>query len=396
MIKSISEVLLKNKNVLIRVDLNVPFEKGKVSDLSRMRAILPTIEYIMKKGGRPIIMSHFGRPKSKTDISLSLRKVLPNLQELLNADIIFCEYLEEISIKALINKTPHSNPILLENTRFFEGEETNSSKLSKMLASLGDLFCNDAFSASHRSHASIAGIAMHLPSYSGLLLEKELAALKSALLKPQKPVVALVGGAKVSTKITLLNNLVRKVDHIIIGGGMANTFLFAKDKEVGISLCEKNLRNIATEILANSLNFNCKIHLPLDIVCASSINTNHKPNLYDANECPKDQMILDAGPKTIENIKNTLKRSNTLLWNGPLGAFEIVPFNASTNAIALFVSKLTKENKLLSIAGGGDTVSALNSSGVASDFSYISNAGGAFLEWTEGKSLPGITALSIN
>ena len=263
-----------------------------------------------------------------------------------------------------------------------------------MLAGFGDLFCNDAFSVSHRSHASTVGVAKHLPSYSGLLLEKEVAALNSALLTPKKPVVAVIGGSKVSTKITLLQNLITKVDHIVIGGGMANTFLFAQNKSVGISLYEKNLKSTAKHILAAAIKFNCKIHLPIDIVCATRISTNQKPTLHDANSCPDDKMILDVGPKTIAKITKVFKTSNTLIWNGPLGVFEVTPFNTATDAIAKVAVLLTKEKKLLSIAGGGDTIFALNSSGTSHDFSYISNAGGAFLEWMEGKNLPGIFALT--
>ena len=394
MIKSISEASIRKKDILIRVDLNVPFENGKISDLSRIIAVVPTIKYVMKNGGRPILMSHFGRPKDITDKKLSLRKVLPDLKELLETDVTFCDYLDEELIKYFIKKTPKNKLILLENTRFFQGEETNSPRLSKMFSGLGDIFCNDAFSASHRSHASTTGVARYLPSYSGLLLEKEIKALQSALIKPKKPVVAVIGGAKVSTKITLLKNLMKKVEHIIIGGAMANTFLLALNNEIGLSLCEKNLIYITKEILTSAVKFNCKIHLPLDIVCADSLTDQTNSTVYEANECPKNEMILDVGPKTVANIKNILISSNTLIWNGPLGAFEIVPFNTSTNAVASIASILTKEKKLLSIAGGGDTVSALNAAGLANNFSYISNAGGAFLEWMEGKSLPGLAALS--
>ena len=396
MIKSITEASLREKDVLVRVDLNVPFEKGKISDISRITAVVPTIKYIIKNGGRPILMSHLGRPKSKADNKLSLRNILPNLKELLETDVIFCDFLDEKSIKYFINKTPKNKLILLENTRFFEGEETNSPSLSKMFSELGDIFCNDAFSASHRSHASTTGVASHLPSYSGLLLEKEITALQSALLKPKKPVVAVIGGAKVSTKITLLKSLIMKVEHIIIGGAMANTFLLALNNEIGLSVCEKNLIDITKEILTSAVKFNCKIHLPLDIVCAETLTEKTNSTVYEVNACPKNEMILDAGPKTVANIKKILTSSNTLIWNGPLGAFEIVPFNTSTNAVASIASTLTKEKKLLSIAGGGDTISALNAAGLANNFSYISNAGGAFLEWMEGKSLPGLTALSNN
>ena len=396
MIKSIREASLKNKDVLIRVDLNVPFEKGRITDLSRVIAIRPTVDYIIRNSGRPILMSHFGRPKNKNDKAFSLRQVLQDLKNELGKDVTFCEHLDQVSISTFIGNTSKTSIILLENTRFFEGEDKNCPKLSKMLAGLGDLFCNDAFSASHRSHASTVGVAKHLPSYSGLLLEKEVAALNSALNKPKKPIVAVIGGSKVSTKITLLQNLILKVDHIVIGGGMANTFLSAQNKNIGVSLYEKNLKSTAKDILAQARKLNCKIHLPVDVVCATGLSAKQKPTLHDANECPEDKMILDVGPKTIAKITKVLKKSKTLIWNGPLGVFEVIPFNTATDSIAIVAALLTKEQKLLSIAGGGDTVFALNSSGTSNDFSYISNAGGAFLEWMEGKSLPGIFALSKN
>ena len=396
MIKSIREASLKNKDVLIRVDLNVPFEKGRITDLSRVIAIRPTVDYVIKNSGRPILMSHFGRPKNKNDKAFSLRQVLQDLKNELGKDVTFCEHLDQVSISTFIGNTSKTSIILLENTRFFEGEDKNCPKLSKMLAGLGDLFCNDAFSASHRSHASTVGVAKHLPSYSGLLLEKEVAALNSALIKPKKPIVAVIGGSKVSTKITLLQNLILKVDHIVIGGGMANTFLSAQNKNIGVSLYEKNLKSTAKDILAQARRLNCKIHLPVDVVCATGLSAKQKPTLHDANGCPEDKMILDVGPKTIAKITKVLKKSKTLIWNGPLGVFEVIPFNTATDSIAIVAALLTKEQKLLSIAGGGDTVFALNSSGTSNDFSYISNAGGAFLEWMEGKSLPGILALSKN
>lgn len=396
MIKSITEATITYKDVLVRVDLNVPFEKDKISDLSRIIAVVPTLKYIIKKGGRPIIISHLGRPKKNYHKDLSLKKILPHLKKLLNTNIIFCDHLEKNSIKALINKTSKNLPVLLENTRFFEGEESNSPKLGKILAGLGDIYCNDAFSASHRSHASTVAVTEHIPSYSGLLLEREIEMLQSTLLNPQKPVVAVIGGSKVSTKINLLNNLIQKVDHIMIGGGMANTFLFAQKKEIGASLYEKNLVIIAKKILTTASKYNCIIHLPLDIVCATGLNANSEPTVHESDACPKNKMILDCGPKTVTNITKVFGMSKTLLWNGPLGAFEVKPFNNATDAIALAASTLTKEGELLSVAGGGDTVSALNSLGLVDDFSYVSNAGGAFLEWLEGKNLPGLIALSRN
>ena len=394
MIKSIRDASLNNKDVLIRVDLNVPFKKGRITDLSRIIAILPTVNYVIKNSGRPILMSHFGRPENKNDKAFSLRQILQDLKNELCKEVTFCEHLDQPSISTFIRNTSKTSIILLENTRFFDGEEKNCPKLSKMLSGLGDLFCNDAFSASHRSHASTVGVAEHLPSYSGLLLEKEVAALNSALSKPEKPVVAVIGGSKISTKITLLQNLVTKVDHIVIGGGMANTFLFAQNKNIGASLYEKKFKSTAKYILEEARKFNCKIHLPVDVVCATGLSPNQKPTLHDATACPENKMILDVGPKTIAKITKVFKTSKTLIWNGPIGVFEVTPFNTATDSIAVVAALLTKEKKLLSIAGGGDTVFALNSSGTSNDFSYISYAGGAFLEWMEGKILPGISALS--
>lgn len=396
MIKSISEAQLFEKDILIRVDLNVPFQRDHVSDPSRMISIIPTVKLILEKGGRPILMSHFGQPKGVIDRTLSLRKILSKLIQILKKEVIFCEHLDSEAIKTFINKTPKHKIILLENTRFFEGEENNSSKLSEIFSQFGDLFCNDAFSASHRTHASIVGITNKLPSYSGLLLEREILTLNNALLYPKTPVTAIVGGSKVSTKIPILKNLVQKVNHIVIGGGMANTFIYAQNKKVGKSLFEKDLVPLCQEILITARALNCQIHLPIDIVCASELKEEQTSTTHDVNACPSDKMILDAGPETVANIFTILKKSKTLIWNGPLGAFEIVPFDKSTQAVATIVASLTKKKKLLSIAGGGDTLSALNSANLTDKFSYVSNAGGAFLKWMEGKKLPGIAALEKN
>ena len=393
MIESIKKADVLNKDVLIRLDLNVPFDKGRVTDSSRIMAVLPTIDLILKKGGRPILLSHFGRPKEPYDDSLSLKNILPKLIKVLKGEIQFCNTTDPDSIKVFIRNVPKTKIILLENTRFFKGEESNSTTLSNSFSEFGDLYCNDAFSASHRKHASTVGIADRLPSYAGLLLEKELVALSKALLSPKKPLVAIVGGSKVSTKITLLKNLVKKVDHLIIGGGMANTFLHSKNKQIGRSLCEKNLSKLCKEILLSAKKFNCNIHLPVDIICAYELKKNQEITTHNINLCPPDKMILDCGPNTVSKICNILKKSNTLIWNGPLGAFETVPFNFSTEEVANLAAKLTKTGQLKSIAGGGDTVSALKSAKVLNDFSYVSYAGGAFLEWMEGKELPGIKAL---
>ena len=394
MIRSIQEAIILDKDVLIRVDLNVPFEKGKVSDTSRIKAIIPTVNLVLERGGRPILLSHLGRPEKPFNRSLSLQKILPNLIEIFKTKIVFCKFTDPQLIRVFLKKAPRNTIILLENTRFFEGEENNSPLLSNMFAGLGDLYCNDAFSAAHRAHASTDGVAKLLPSYSGLLFEKELFALSKTLINSKKPLTAIIGGSKVSTKIKLLENLVKKVDHLIIGGGMANTFLYAQQKEIGTSLCERELVKVSLSIQTTAKEYSCQIHLPLDIVCARKLKENQCISILNTEACPVDKMILDCGPKTTANVRKVLSSSRTLIWNGPLGAFEIKPFNTATEEIAKSVAELTKKKKLLSIAGGGDTISALKSTGTLSDFSYISNAGGAFLEWMEGKELPGLKALS--
>ena len=394
MIRSIQEAIILDKDVLIRVDLNVPFEKGKVSDTSRIKAIIPTVNLVLERGGRPILLSHLGRPEKPFNRSLSLQKILPNLIEIFKTKIVFCKFTDPQLIRVFLKKAPRNTIILLENTRFFEGEENNSPLLSNMFAGLGDLYCNDAFSAAHRAHASTDGVAKLLPSYSGLLFEKELFALSKTLINSEKPLTAIIGGSKVSTKIKLLENLVKKVDHLIIGGGMANTFLYAQQKEIGTSLCERELVKVSLSIQTTAKEYSCQIHLPLDIVCARKLKENQCISILNTEACPVDKMILDCGPKTTANVRKVLSSSRTLIWNGPLGAFEIKPFNTATEEIAKSVAELTKKKKLLSIAGGGDTISALKSTGTLSDFSYISNAGGAFLEWMEGKELPGLKALS--
>ena len=394
MIRSIRDATLFNKDVLLRVDLNVPFEKEEVSDTSRIKAIIPTINLVLEKGGRPILLSHLGRPKKTFNHSLSLKKILPILIETFKRKISFCSSLDQQSIKAFLKKVPRNKIILLENTRFFEGEEDNSPLLSNMFAELGDLYCNDAFSAAHRAHASTDGVAKLLPSYSGLLLEQELSALSKTVINSKKPVTAIIGGSKVSTKIKLLENLIKKVEHIIIAGGMANTFLYAQQKEIGTSICEKDLIKISLKIQTMAKKYNCQIHLPLDIVCAKKFKENQRTSILDIEACPVDEMILDCGPKTTANVKKVLSWSKTLIWNGPFGAFEIKPFNTATEEVAKIVAEFTKNGKLLSIVGGGDTISALKSTETLKDFTYTSNAGGAFLEWMEGKELPGLKALN--
>ncbi len=387
--KTLDDMDLRGKRVLTRVDINVPMEGGVVTDTTRIDRIVPTVRDILAKGGTPILLAHFGRPKGKPNPDMSLRLVQPALEQALGRSVVFMERPSRADIDAL----PMDSVVLCENTRFSDMEEANDPKMAQFLASLGDVYCNDAFSAAHRAHASTEGVAHLLPSCAGRLMAEELGALEAALGKPKRPVVALVGGAKVSTKLDLLGNLVGKVDHLVIGGGMANTFLAAQGVHVGKSLCEHDLAPTALDILAKAKAAGCEIILPRDIVVAWEFKAGAECQTLPPDECPHDAMILDAGPETVAYIGKVLERAKTLIWNGPLGAFEIEPFDAATNAAARTAARLTREGKLISVAGGGDTVSALNQAGVADDFTYISTAGGAFLEWMEGKILPGVAAL---
>jgi len=387
--KSLDDMDLKGKRVLVRVDINVPFENEQVSDTTRIDRIVPTINDILAAGGTPILMAHFGRPKGKPAPEMSLRITLPALEAALGRRVTF---IEKPSREA-INAMPYASVVLLENTRFTPMEEANDPAMAKFLASLGDVFCNDAFSAAHRAHASTEGVAHLLPSCAGRLMAEELGALDQALGTPQRPVVAVVGGAKVSTKLELLGNLVSKVDHLVIGGGMANTFLAAQGINVGKSLCEHDLAETARDILRKAEAAGCEVILPRDIVVAREFKANAANETLAPDACPADAMILDAGPATVAYISEVLDKAKTLVWNGPLGAFEIAPFDAATNAAASKAAELSRAGKLISVAGGGDTVAALNQAGAAKDFTYISTAGGAFLEWMEGKVLPGVAAL---
>ena len=387
--KSLDDMDLKGKRVLVRVDINVPFENGQVSDTTRIDRIVPTINDILAAGGTPILMAHFGRPKGKPVPEMSLRITLPSLEAALGRRVTF---IEKPSREA-INAMPYDSVVLLENTRFTPMEEANDPAMAKFLASLGDVYCNDAFSAAHRAHASTEGVAHLLPSCAGRLMAEELGALDQALGNPQRPVVAVVGGAKVSTKLDLLGNLVNKVDHLVIGGGMANTFLAAQGINVGKSLCEHELADTARDILKKAEAAGCEVILPRDIVVAREFKAGAANETLAPDACPADAMILDAGPATVAYIAEVLEKAKTLVWNGPLGAFEIAPFDAATKAAAAKAAELSRAGKLISVAGGGDTVAALNQAGAAKDFTYISTAGGAFLEWMEGKTLPGVAAL---
>ena len=387
--KTLDDMDLAGKRVLTRVDINVPVEAGRVTDATRIERIVPTVTDILAKGGTPILLAHFGRPKGQPNPEMSLRIVQPALEAALGRAVTFIE----TPSRAMIDALPFDTVVLVENTRFTPMEEKNDPKMAQFLASLGDVYCNDAFSAAHRAHASTTGVAHLLPSCAGRLMAEELSALEAALGNPVRPVAAVVGGAKVSTKLDLLGNLVEKVDTLVIGGGMANTFLAAQGIDVGKSLCEHDMADTARSILDKAAQAGCTILLPTDVVVAREFKAGAANETRAATDCPSDAMILDAGPQTVAAIAAAFDASRTLIWNGPLGAFEIAPFNAATNAAAAHAAALSRAGRLTSVAGGGDTVAALNQAGAAGDFTYISTAGGAFLEWMEGKTLPGVAAL---
>ena len=387
--KTLDDMELDGKIVVTRVDINVPVADGKVTDATRIERIKPTIDDILAKGGKPVLLAHFGRPKGQYVPEMSLRITLPSLEAVLGRPVVFIER----PSRELIEAEASDAVILVENTRFTNMETDNDPQMAGFLASLGDVYCNDAFSAAHRAHASTEGVARLLPNCAGRLMAQELTALEQALGKPERPVVAVVGGAKVSTKLELLGNLVDKVDHLVIGGGMANTFIAAQGVDVGKSLAEHDMTDTALEILGKAVVAGCEIILPSDVVVAREFAANAANETVAANECPADAMILDAGPDSVAKIAATLDNAKTLIWNGPLGAFEIEPFDTATNSAAAKAAELSKAGKLISVAGGGDTVAALNKAGAATDFTYISTAGGAFLEWMEGKTLPGVAAL---
>nr|WP_309502931.1 phosphoglycerate kinase [uncultured Roseovarius sp.] len=389
--KTLDDMDLAGKRVLTRVDINVPVENGRVTDATRIERIVPTINDILERGGKPILLAHFGRPKGKVVLDLSLRVVLPALRAALGRSVRLIETLE--GAENLTTEAHAADVLLLENIRFYPGEEKNDPDFARRLAALGDIYCNDAFSAAHRAHASTEGIAHLMPSCAGRLMQAELTALEAALSNPKRPVVAVVGGAKVSTKLDLLGNLVEQVDSLVIGGGMANTFLAAQGLGVGTSLCEHEMAGTAREIMGKAAAAGCEIILPADIVVARAFEANAPHEVLAVHLCPEDAMILDAGPTSVKRLARVFDGAKTLIWNGPLGAFELEPFDAATNAAARHAAALSKAGKLISVAGGGDTVAALNQAGAAEDFTYISTAGGAFLEWMEGKDLPGVAAL---
>ncbi len=395
MIKKIQDANIKNRTVVLRLDLNIPFSNGKSSDLSRIEKTKETIHYLIKRSNKVVILSHFGRPNGKFNKDLSLRNLLRYIQNLIEVDITFLPSPEiEICTKEIV-ASPFPSVFLMENLRFSRLEENNDPNFSFELASLGDIYCNDAFSVSHRAHASTQGITNYLPSFAGFLLQSELNALSAALDQPVEPVMAIVGGSKISTKIEILYNLSNKVDFLIIGGAMANTFLNAQGYSIGKSLTEKDMLETAKAIIQEIKYKKCKLVLPIDIVCSDALDDKAKTHTFNITHCPIDKMILDIGPSTQKKIMEIVNKSKTLIWNGPLGAFETSPFDHGTNNIAKYVANRTIERNLISIAGGGDTVSAIKASDSVSKFSYVSTAGGAFLEWLEGKPLPGIESLKF-
>ncbi|WP_297295025.1 phosphoglycerate kinase [uncultured Methylovirgula sp.] len=385
---------LAGKRVLIRVDLNVPMDAGKVSDATRIDRILPNLQEIAAKGAKVIILSHLGRPKGCEE-KYSLRPVVAELEARLGKHVAFASDCIGEEAEKAVAAMQEGDYLLLENTRFHTGEEKNSEAFIDALASLGDVYVNDAFSCAHRAHASTEGLAHRLPSFAGRSMQVELEILTNLLSHPVRPVMAIVGGAKVSTKLELLGNLMRRVDILVIGGGMANTFLAAQGKKIGKSLCEMELANVARQIVADAAAENCEVVLPDDVVVAQKFAAGAPSRVVSVDAVGEDDMILDIGPKSVARVEALLEKTRTLVWNGPFGAFEIPPFDAGTMEIAAAAARLTKSGQLESIAGGGDTIAALNKADAAKEFTYISTAGGAFLEWLEGKRLPGVEALRL-
>ncbi len=385
---------LKGKRVLVRVDLNVPMENGKVADATRIERMVPTIREIAGKGGKVILLSHFGRPKGR-DPKQSLAPIAAALADAIGRPVAFAEDCVGEPAKTAVARLEPGDVLLLENTRFHAGEEQNDPAFAGELAALGDVYVNDGFSVAHRAHASTEGIAHKLPAYAGRSMQAELDALEQALEAPHRPVAAIVGGAKVSTKLDLLGNLIAKVDVLIIGGGMANTFLVALGKQVGKSLAERDLAGTARDILTKAKSTGREIVLPVDAVVAQIFAANAPSRVVDVDNVGFDDMILDIGPRSVEHVVSVLARVKTLVWNGPFGAFEMEPFDNGTVEVAEAAAELTGAGKLVSVAGGGDTVAALNAAGVTPRFSYVSTAGGAFLEWLEGKTLPGVEILRV-
>jgi phosphoglycerate kinase len=387
---------LSGKTALVRVDFNVPMEGGKVSDDTRLRAALPTINALRDLGAKVVLMAHFGRPKGQPVPEMSLRPVVEPLELLLSAPVWFAEdCIGEAPRAVIADDLAPGGVALLENVRFHAGEEANDPAFAAELAKLGDIYVNDAFSAAHRAHASTEGLARLLPAYAGESMRRELDALDKALGTPVKPVLGIVGGAKVSSKLDLLKNLVAQLDHLAIGGGMANTFLFAQGVDIGGSLCEKEMADTAREIIEEARRQGCELLLPVDVVVAKAVKPGVESGVRALDRIAADDLILDAGPETVARLKRAMDLSKTLIWNGPLGVFEVPPFDKATVDAARHAAGLAKAGKITAVAGGGDTVSALNHAGVVDDMTFVSTAGGAFLEWMEGKPLPGVEALKV-
>ena len=392
--RTLDDIDVKGKRVLVRVDLNVPIEDGVVRDATRIERVAPTIRELTEKGAAVIVLAHFDRPKGKVVPSMSLRPVAPALAKAVSQDVSFGDTdWQDGKAEAAAKAIQPGSILLLENTRFHPGEEKNDPALAKLMASLGDLYVNDAFSAAHRAHASTEGVAHHVPAVAGRAMEAELKALEAALTAPDRPLVAVIGGAKVSTKLDLIGNLLDVADTLVIGGAMANTFLKAQGHKVGKSLCEDDLLGTAKDILAKAEARGSRLILPLDAVVAREFRAGAPSRTVAVGEVGDDEMILDVGPKTVAAMAAAFEEARTVVWNGPLGAFETKPFDAGTVAAARRAAELTRAGRLTTVAGGGDTVAALNAAGAGEAFSYVSTAGGAFLEWLEGKTLPGVAAL---
>ncbi|MBI1362246.1 MAG: phosphoglycerate kinase [Alphaproteobacteria bacterium] len=386
---------LKDKTALVRVDFNVPMDDGRITDDTRLRAALPTIAFLSKAGAKIVLLTHFDRPKGKRVPEMSLKPVVEPLAKLIGKPVQWADDCIGQPAQAAVASLKPGDVALLENLRYHAGEEANDPAFAAELARLGDIYVDDAFSAAHRAHASTEGVARLLPAYPGLAMERELKALDSALGNPERPVIGIVGGSKVSTKLDLLKHLVTKLDKLAIGGGMANTFLYAQGHDVGASYCEKDLAETAREIIGLAGRNNCKLFLPLDIVVAERMEPGAAARVRTLGNVDEHERILDAGPETVARLKRAMANSKTLIWNGPLGVFEIPPFDKGTVEAAREAARLAKEGKLVAVAGGGDTVAALNVAGVAGDLTFVSTAGGAFLEWMEGKELPGVEALKV-
>ncbi len=392
-LKTINDIEnLQGKKVIIRADLNVPTEGNKITDNSRIERFAPTAKLLSDKGAKVIIITHFGRPKGKSE-EFSNKILINNLSNSIGKNVKFIEDTIGETVKTAIDEMQNGEILLLENVRFYKEEEANDSNFAKELSKLGDIYINDAFSTAHRAHASTEGITKYLPSYAGLLMEEEINALTKALENPQHPAIAIVGGSKVSTKLAVLKNITKKVDAIVIGGAMANTFLLAQGYNIGASMAEQDMTDTALKIIEEAKINNCEIILPIDVCVAKEFKANAENKFVGINNVEEDWKIFDIGPETSEMLNEKFANAKTVLWNGPLGVFELQPFDRGTNELAKTVAQLTKDGKLISVAGGGDTVSALNNAGVEKDFSYISTAGGAFLEWLEGKELPAIPPL---